>query len=444
MSKEKSIKFLETRKSLTVLPLLAFPFLCLVFWALDGGSGTSKEKAGASKSKGINMQLPEASINENGSTDKMSIYDQARRDSMSIQSDRDRDIALSSENENPSTTVEDIGDDLSVGYGIDNGRKGKKRGLNYSPVHRKDYVDPNEAKVNEKLKELYRGLKQSYPDEREGKINDDFDQKERANNEEIKELTKMVKDVYKDDGNGNNGKDPEMEQISSVLDKILDAQHPERVKNRLKEQSAANEGVVYHVSTEEKDAVISFINQSRQDTLNKTKKRNGFFGLINAQENIKEAANAIEAVIHASQTLVSGSVVKIRLLNDIFINGQRIPKNNFVYGFASISGERLNISVNSVRYLNSIFPINLTVYDMDGLAGIYIPGAIERDYSKDALVNGVQQLDYPSTSVDPSVTQQVTAGVISGVKGIFSTKVKLNKVNVKANYKILLLDANSQ
>ena len=37
--------------------------------------------------------------------------------------------------------------------------------------------------------------------------------------------------------NEKDGDDPEMKQLGNMLDKILDIQHPERVKNRIKEKS---------------------------------------------------------------------------------------------------------------------------------------------------------------------------------------------------------------
>ncbi len=455
MSKEKSIKFLQTRKLMTFLPVLVFPFLCLVFWSLDGGKGGSKNEVVLQK--GINFELPEASIDvSKESTDKMSIYNRAQRDSSFLAQERERDKMFNNDQQSGQSgeKVQDVGDNLSVG-------KGKGRGLNYSPIYKRNYVDPNEAKVNEKLDELYRGL--SLSNENRDNVRDKLSSKESNVEEpEDKELAKLNK-IMESMGTSNDGKvgkDSEIEQMNGVLEKLLDAQHPERVKERLKQKSEENKGVVFPVSMDENDIKMGLIKQSRfnskniQDTLNGNKKmvvsvinekRSGFFGLVDAEEHVKTVSNAIQAVVHTSQTLVSGSVVKMRLITDVFINGQRIPKDSFIYGFAAISGERLNISVNSIRYLNSIFPVGLFVYDMDGLPGIYIPGAIEREFSKDALASGVQQIDYnpASTSMDPSITQQVAAGVLSGAKGLFSAKTRLNKVNVKANYKILLLDTGN-
>ena len=42
--------------------------------------------------------------------------------------------------------------------------------------------------------------------------------------------------------------DPEMQQLNGTLDKILDIQHPQRVKDKLKEKSLQQKEVVFAVS----------------------------------------------------------------------------------------------------------------------------------------------------------------------------------------------------
>jgi hypothetical protein len=54
-------------------------------------------------------------------------------------------------------------------------------------------------------------------------------------------------------------------------------------------------------------------------------------------------ANTFRAMVHHTETLVDGSTVKLRLLSDVFVNGNLIHKDNFVYGVAPLNGERLNI-----------------------------------------------------------------------------------------------------
>jgi conjugative transposon TraM protein len=166
-----------------------------------------------------------------------------------------------------------------------------------------------------------------------------------------------------------------------------------------------------------------------------------FYG-IDEDSNLPEEENAVEAVVHANQTLVNGAVIKLRLSTDIYISGTLIPKGNFVYGITSLNDERLEIEINSIRIGNSLFPVKLEVYDMDGLPGIHIPGAITRDVAKQSADNSLQLMEL--TSVDPSLKAQAAAAGISTVKSLLSRKVKQVKVLVKAEYKVLLKSKNLQ
>jgi conjugative transposon TraM protein len=170
---------------------------------------------------------------------------------------------------------------------------------------------------------------------------------------------------------------------------------------------------------------------------------NAFYGLDDDDNKMQsQKQNSIEASIPESQTLVSGATVKLRLLNDIFVNGIKIPKDEFVYGTASLSNERLKIIINSVRYQNNILPVSLAVYDMDGMAGIYIPGSINRDVSKQSADDAISTLGL--SNVDESVGAQATVAGIQAVKTLASKKLRLVRVNLPSGYRVLLKDNNQK
>jgi conjugative transposon TraM protein len=163
---------------------------------------------------------------------------------------------------------------------------------------------------------------------------------------------------------------------------------------------------------------------------------------LDNNSNNDEQQNAIQAVVQETQTLVSGATIKLRLTDDVYINGVLIPKDNFVYGMASLNGERLHISISTIRYQNNILPVALSVYDMDGLAGIYIPGAITRDVAKQSADEATQSIGL--TTMDPSLGAQAASAGIQAAKTLISKKVKLVKVTVKAGYQVLLRDNNQK
>ena len=243
--------------------------------------------------------------------------------------------------------------------------------------------------------------------------------------------------------NQKDSADPEMQQLNSMMDKIIDMQHPERVEDKIRQTSEVRKGQVFSVGVNSPVNSISFLdNKSNKKFFNDTSRKlatqqNNFYSLEDALA-LTDNQNAIEAVVHETQTIVNGSTVKFRLVNDIYINGILIPKDNFVFGTASLSGERLDININSIRYKNSLFPVALSAFDMDGLEGIYIPGAITSDVARQSADRAVQDIGF--NSLTPSVGVQAASAGIEAAKTLFSKKVKLIKVTVKAGYQVLLRD----
>ena len=80
----------------------------------------------------------------------------------------------------------------------------------------------------------------------------------------------------------------------------------------------------------------------------------------------------------------------------------------------------------------------LTDDDLDGIAGIYIPGAITRDVAKQSTDQAIQSIRL--ASLDPSVGAQAASAGIQAAKSLIGRKVKLVKVTVKAGYRVLLRD----
>jgi len=424
MKEKHSAKFLRQRKMMLVLPVLIIPFVTMGFWALGGGQGKTKNDL-AENSKGLNLQLPDANLKDDKNADKLSFYNEADADSLKrdelLRNDPYYKDSIFSRNNSVIPDAENSGSSKLL-----------HSGLNQSPYDKT--ADANEQRIYQKINEINKQINQPYispqTNSNPNQPNTNNDSNEQFSNE-VDRLQDMMQQM-----NSSPEADPEMQQLNGTLEKILDIQHPDRVKEKLKEKSLKNEEQVFVVTKQSMNDNISLLDtgKSKKDAENK------FFGV---EKNIdSEEQNAIEAVVHQTQTLVNGAVVKMRLLNDIYINGSSIPKGNFVFGIAELKDERLEININSIRNNNSIFPVKLEVFDMDGLPGIYIPGAISRDVGKQTTDNGLQQLEL--TSMDPSFKAQAAATGINAAKSLLSKKVKQIKVLVKAGYKVLLRDKSIQ
>lgn len=428
---QRSQAFLRKRKMMMVLPLLVIPFLTMAFWALGGGKGTDK-KAVTAEHKGLNLQLPNANLKDDAMADKMSFYDQADKDSIKLAEQmrndpyfRNQDSMKQVYNNELEQITEQSAEKFNQSNIIQSG------GLKTSPYEKSNI--PAEDKVMKKLDELNKAINQPDPN----LLNKDTQEYSQGNSDysfgsDVDRLENMMNLM----NNKGTDKDPEMMQLENTLEKILDIQHPDRVKERIREKSLVYKEAVYPVSKIARKENISLL-----DTSKNKKTMSGFFGLED-QPNQAEENNSIEAVVHEGQTLVNGAVVKLRLLNDVYINGSLVAKGTFAFGMASLNGERLEIEISSVRYNQSLFPVKLEVYDIDGLPGIYIPGAITRDVAKQSADNSLQLMEL--TTLDPTLKAQATAAGISAAKSLLSRKVKQVKVLVKAGYKVLLKDKNTE
>lgn len=151
-----------------------------------------------------------------------------------------------------------------------------------------------------------------------------------------------------------------------------------------------------------------------------------------------EILPAIAAVVAEDKELVTGASVKLELSEDIIINGLQFDLGSELFGVCSLEGERLKITVNSLRHGNTIVPVNLQVYGLDAMEGIAVPGAIARNAVKEGATRGIQ--GYSPVQPGFSLESQLTATGVETAKSFLSKKSRLVKVNVKAGHPVLLVD----
>ncbi|MBY0477731.1 MAG: conjugative transposon protein TraM [Chitinophagaceae bacterium] len=421
-SVQRSQAFLRKRKMMLVLPLLVIPFLTMAFWALGGGQ--AKNEIAATKQEGLNLNLPDAKMKDDNLTDKLSFYDKADKDSARLE-EWMRTDPYYKQNEDtsflPVNELEVLTQNSASKY---------NQRLNSSPYETTS--NNPEQKLMQKLALLQKEInKQPEASVNENPAATNYKQDEEFSGE-VDRLENMLFTMNK-----TNSGDPEIEHLNGTLEKILDIQHPQRIREKLKEKSLQHKRVVYAVTTQPVLENVSLMDTNKI----KTNTANKFYGL-EKDNSIAEEGLAIEAVVHSNQTLVNGAVIQLRLSTDIFINGVLIPKGNPINGTASLNNERLEVEISSIRYKNNLFPVKLELYDIDGLPGIYIPGSISRDVAKNSADNSLQLMEF--TTLDPSLKAQAAAAGINTVKSLMSRKVKQVKVMVKEGYKVLLKDKNTE
>lgn len=99
-------------------------------------------------------------------------------------------------------------------------------------------------------------------------------------------------------------------------------------------------------------------------------------------------ATALKAVIDQKQKFRTGDKIQLRVLEAGVYRQFGIPKNTLLYGICSISNNRLFVNISSIKLNGKVIPSSLSVYDLDGIPGIYIDGAYQ-DATKQAINQGL-------------------------------------------------------
>jgi conjugative transposon TraM protein len=386
------------KKMLLFLPVLVIPLVTLFFYSLRGKGPTPHLTT--NPAKGLNLQLPDANLKEETLLDKLSFYEKAEKDSAKLEEWMRSDPYYKEKETGAYET-----DELEAMTETTASKYGQR--LHVSPYDVEQQRP--EEELMKKLARLQKEIDHPSTTTKERTLQTDQAFVQSGEMDRLQTMMEMMQTKTEED--------PEMKQLSTVMDKILDVQHPQRVKERLKEQPVTGKQFLQVTSRAANDTAIT-----------------GFYGM--EQINTKQFDNAIRVVVHEQQVLVNGAILKLRLLQDLFIGNDKIPAGNFLCGVVQLQGERLEIDITSIRSGHSLYEVKLEIYDMDGLPGIHIPGAITRDVAKQSADNSLQLMEL--TTMDPSLKTQAAAAGINAAKTLLSRKTKVVKVMVKPGYQLLI------
>lgn len=94
----------------------------------------------------------------------------------------------------------------------------------------------------------------------------------------------------------------------------------------------------------------------------------------------------IKAIIDENITATDGSRVRLRLLDDVEISGTVLPKGTYLYAIMNgFSSQRVKGSISSILVDGELTKVSLTLYDTDGMEGLYVPGSQFRETGKEVL-----------------------------------------------------------
>ncbi len=146
--------------------------------------------------------------------------------------------------------------------------------------------------------------------------------------------------------------------------------------------------------------------------------------------------NLIKAIIDEDIKAVEGSRVRLRLLDDVEIDGTVIAKGTYFYATMSGFGQqRVKGSIQSMLVHDELVKVNLSIYDTDGLEGLYVPQSQFRETTKDIASGAMSNsMTVNSGGYDNSFTQwgmQSLQNAVTKTTDAISKAIKKNKAKLK-------------
>lgn len=191
------------------------------------------------------------------------------------------------------------------------------------------------------------------------------------------------------------------------------------------------------IEIEEVDAEPDILIAKKVDEI----KNNNFHTLV-----ADKRESFISAILDEAETVVDGSRIRIRLLDDIFIGDNLFKKGDYLYGLVSgFSAQRVHVDVSSVLYGNQILKTKITIYDNDGIKGLYVPNSDFREMMRQAGSRmSSQNVSINSNNNEfEQLMAQMGRDFYTSLTQAVSTKIKQNKAKLKYASVVYLINEES-
>lgn len=501
-----SVRFARVRKVLLLAPLVVFPLLTLLIWScgLLAPSGADAMGARASSDGRLNSSLPAAVLPSDSDWTKLTYYLKADRDSRKRTEARKRDpfyglrlVDTGFAGERSAKGAEPavgMGGASAPGSGPVAGRQGRRHsGSSLRPVY-STYSAPHAASVSRsspslpddaQVQEIYRKLGSLRQALNQGSVSSSASSSSPTSPSAFSYSPSVTSaaapgtggpgvpehlavsersgvavpgELHASASGQSPSPDPEMAQISEIMDKILAVQHPELITDSLRRVAEKRMVEAYAVTDVPPDPIGSMAaaegpgapgplpapdpTQAAETVLPVPtgNRHNLFYGVGAGSGSGHDLITpiALRAVVPETEVLNNGTRVKIRLSGDMYVKGIRVPRGTLLYGSSRFGTDRIMVNITSLVTGGAIIPVALSVYDLDGLEGIHIPETGARQSLKSSGAGAVESMGI--ATLDPSIGAQVADAGIQAARNLLGKKIRKVQVTLRAGYQLLLKD----
>ena len=157
----------------------------------------------------------------------------------------------------------------------------------------------------------------------------------------------------------------------------------------------------------------------------------------------------IQAIIDEDIKAVDGSRVRLRLLDDIEINESVVKRGTYLYApVCGFSSGRVKGNISSILVDDELVKVSLSLYDTDGMEGLYVPNSQFRETSKDVASGAMSgSMSMNTGTYGNSLAQwgmQAVNNAYQKTSNAISKAIKKNKVKLKYGTFVYLVNGREK
>ena len=191
-----------------------------------------------------------------------------------------------------------------------------------------------------------------------------------------------------------------------------------------------------------------YAQQPKKDTVAVvTKAETDNAGSFNTIEDAEKLDNPlIKAMIDQTTKAHEGTRLRFKLLDDVIVKGVKLKKGTYLYGTVTGFGQqRVMADITSILVKDKFLKIHLSVYDLDGMQGFYVPESAFRDMMKNAGSAAMQSnISFDSGGGSgisaEALALQALQNVYQSTSSAVSQAIKKNRAKIKYNTIVYLIN----
>lgn len=438
----KSINFKSPKY---IIPLIALPFLFIFFWVYRDIAGKSESKENAEREliKGegerVNHEMPDPStkIQDEEIMDKFGAYaDKYKRskDASAVRKLSSRDDQFSTSLESQYTDAELLAIDSIQQLMAETEKSNRPKASGYvGGSYAGAAADPEvRRKVNRKPR--------SSSAQTSNQGNRNLIPKRSDDQELQRALAQLNKQSGSTGGLTPSGSrttratdDPYERSLNmfktqmNYMDSLEKARDP-KYQASLAAKKAAAEAAANRAKQSDDEQILSVekassINQRRFNTLTAAK-----------------SEKMIQAMVDQNMKGMQGSRIRFRLLDDIDVQGHTVRNGSYLFGrISGFSEQRVKVQITSILIGDKILPVDLSIYDNDGIEGFYVPASQFREFAKSLGANSSQSITLTTDPDGSRVIQSILQRMFRTTTTAAGNIIKANKASIKYNTVVYLV-----